>query len=127
MRIREERANVVHEPCLLLGRRLNSLAGRCEADEKQHDGGDAEGRYRELGTAGRIAGAEGDDEREKAGVGDDSADLGQRHPVGVETGSLKRVVGHHAGERAVRNIDGRIREHQKVVGHPRPDEFPGRR
>ena len=71
----------------------------------------------------RCAAGNQGNERQRAGIDDDPSDLRQTHAKGVQAGALVRIVSHHSRECGVRNIDGRVEQHQKAIGYPGIDNF----
>jgi hypothetical protein len=66
------------------------------------------------------------DEHHKRRVGHDATELRERHPIAVEAGAFQRIIRHHAGQRAVGDVDGGIEQHQEIIGDPGPHELAGR-
>ena len=122
----EQGLDVAAELGFLLRRRLDALAGGVEGDEEKHHRHHGEEHDGALGAELLVCATELFDEKEETRVRDDAADLCEHHPVAVHAGAFQRIIGHHAGQRAVGNIDRRVEQHQQVIGGPCPNQLAPR-
>ena len=123
--VQEQRLEVLGQLGILFRRRMDAFLGGPERNQEQHDGQEAEQHDGALRAELLIVGRKLDDEHHETRVGNDAADLRQRHAVGIQARPLQRVIRHHAGQRAVGDVDGGVEQHQQIVSDPRPHELAG--